>query len=244
LCEAKRDSGVVSAEPAKSKPIPIIGGTGALGWGLAMRWARAGQPVVIGSRDASRAAEAADRVRAVAPDAEVEGLENADAAARGPVVFLTVPFRAQSENLTNLQRALEPGQLLVDCTVPLAAAVSGKATRSLGVWQGSAAQQAQEMAPEGVTVIAALHTVSAPVLGDPDAELGEDVLVCGDRKADKARVAGLVEAIPGLRAVNAGALEMARIVEQLTPLLISVNTRYKTHAGIRLTGLPEGDHWA
>ena len=227
-----------------TEPIPIIGGTGALGWGLAMRWAKAGQPVVIGSRSAERAAEAAERVRAVMPDADAEGLENAEAAQRGPVVFLTVPFRAQSENLTNLQQALEPGQLLVDCTVPLAAAVSGRATRSLGVWQGSAAQQAQEMTPEGVTVIAALHTVSAPVLGDPDAELGEDVLICGERRADKAKVAALIEAIPGLRAVNAGALEMARIVEQLTPLLISVNTRYKTHAGIRVTRLPDDDHWA
>ena len=230
---------------AVAEPIPIIGGTGALGWGLAMRWARAGQPVVIGSRSAERAVEAASRASEAAPGgAEVEGLENADAARRGPIVFLTVPFRNQSENLTNLRDVLEPGQILVDCTVPLAAAVSGKATRSLGVWQGSAAQQAQEMVPEGVTVIAALHTVSAPVLGDPEAELGEDVLICGDRKADKARVAGLIGAIPGLRAVNAGALEMARIVEQLTPMLISVNTRYKTHAGIRLTGLPDADHWA
>jgi 8-hydroxy-5-deazaflavin:NADPH oxidoreductase len=229
---------------ADAEPIPIIGGTGALGWGLAMRWARAGQPVVIGSRSPERATEAASRVREAAPDARIEGLENPDAANRGPVVFLTVPFRAQSENLTNLKEALEPGQILVDCTVPLAAAVSGKATRSLGVWQGSAAQQAQEMVPEGVTVIAALHTVSAPRLADPDAQLDEDVLVCGDRKADKARVAKLVEAIPGLRAVNAGALEMARIVEQLTPMLISVNTRYKAHAGIRLTDLPDADHWA
>jgi NADPH-dependent F420 reductase len=227
-----------------AEPIPIIGGTGALGWGLAMRWAQAGQPVVIGSRSAERAEEAAGRVREVAPDAQVEGLENADAAKRGPIVLLTVPFRAQSENLTNLRESLEPGQILVDCTVPLAAAVSGKATRSLGVWQGSAAQQAQEMVPDGVTVIAALHTVSAPRLSDPDEELGEDVLICGDRKADKARVATLVEAIPGLRAVNTGALEMARIVEQLTPMLISVNTRYKAHAGIRLTGLPDADHWA
>ena len=226
------------------EPVPIIGGTGALGWGLAMRWAKAGQPVVIGSRDAGRASEAAERVRAVAPEAEVAGLENGEAAQRGEVVFLTVPFRAQSENLTNLREALRPGQLLVDCTVPLAAAVSGKATRSLGVWQGSAAQQAQEMVPEGVTVIAALHTVSAPTLGDPEAELGEDVLVCGDHRADKAKVARLIEAIPGLRAVNAGTLEMARIVEQLTPLLISVNSRYRTHAGIRLTGLPDDDHWA
>jgi hypothetical protein len=228
---------------AGTEPIPIVGGTGALGAGLALRWAKAGRSLAIGSRSAERGEEAAARIREAVPGAEVEGLQNEEAARRAEVVFLTVPFRAQSENLNNLRAALQPGQILVDCTVPLAAAVSGKATRSLGVWQGSAAQQAQEMVPEGVTVVSALHTVAAPVLADLDAELGEDVLVCGDRKADKARAARLIEAIPGLRAVNAGALETARIVEQLTPLLISVNTRYKVHAGIQLTGLPEGDHW-
>jgi hypothetical protein len=224
--------------------VPIIGGTGALGAGLAMRWARAGIPVVIGSRSAERAAEAAGKISDAVPSASVEGLENSEAATRGDVVFLTVPFRNQSENLNNLRGVLREGQILVDCTVPLAAAVSGKATRTLGVWQGSAAQQAQEMVPDGVTVIAALHTVSAPDLGDPDATLAEDVLICGDKKAPKARVARLIEQIDGLRAVNAGALEMARIVEQLTPMLISINTRYKTHAGIRIQGLPEADHWA
>jgi NADPH-dependent F420 reductase len=228
---------------AASEPIPIVGGTGALGAGLALRWAQAGAPIVIGSRSPERAEQAAAKLREAVPGASVEGLRNEEAAQRGEIVFLTVPFRAQSENLNNLRGALRPGQILVDCTVPLAAAVSGKATRSLGVWQGSAAQQAQEMVPEGVTVVAALHSVGAPSLGDPDAELDEDVLVCGDRKADKARVARLIELIGGLRPVNAGALEMARIVEQLTPLLISVNSRYKTHAGIRLTGLPDGDHW-
>jgi NADPH-dependent F420 reductase len=210
---------------------------------MALRWAQTGQAIVIGSRSAERAAEAAARIRERVPGAEVEGLLNGEAARRAEIVFLTIPFRAQSENLNNLREALEPGQILVDCTVPLAAAVSGKATRSLGVWQGSAAQQAQEMVPEGVTVVSALHTVSAPRLADLDAELGEDVLICGERKDDKARVARLIEAVPGLRAVNAGALEMARIVEQLTPMLISVNTRYKTHAGVRITGLPDGDHW-
>jgi 8-hydroxy-5-deazaflavin:NADPH oxidoreductase len=229
---------------SSNEPIPIIGGTGALGAGLARRWAKAGAAVVIGSRSAERAEEAAAKVRDAVPGAEVSGLQNEEAAAKGKVVFLTVPFRAQSENLTNLREALQPGQLLVDCTVPLAAAVSGKATRSLGVWQGSAAQQAQEMVPEGVSVVAAMHTLAAPTLANLDAELGEDVLVCGDRKADKAQVARLVELIPGLRPVNAGALEMARIVEQLTPMLISVNSRYKTHAGIHLTGLPDADHWA
>ena len=226
------------------EPIPIVGGTGALGAGLALRWAMAGRPIAIGSRSAERAEAAAAKLRDAVPDAKVEGLLNEEAARRGEIVFLTVPFRAQSENLNNLREALRPGQILVDCTVPLAAAVGGKATRSLGVWQGSAAQQAQEMVPDGVTVVAALHTVGAPTLGDPDAELDEDVLVCGDRKADKARVARLIELIGGLRAVNAGPLEIARIVEQLTPLLISVNTRYKAHAGIRLTNLPDGDHWA
>ena len=224
--------------------IPIVGGTGALGAGLALRWAKAGAPIVLGSRSAERAEEAAAKLREKVPDAQIEGLLNEEAAKRAEIVFLTVPFRAQSENLNNLREAMQPGQILVDCTVPLAAAVSGKATRSLGVWQGSAAQQAQEMVPEGVTVVAALHTVGAPTLADPEAELDEDVLVCGDRKADKARVARLIELIPGLRPVNAGALEMARIVEQLTPLLISVNIRYKAHAGLKLTNLPDADHWA
>jgi len=226
-----------------AEPIPVIGGTGALGYGLALRWARAGQPVVIGSRKPERATEAAEKVRGAVSGAEVEGLENAEAAGRGPIVFLTVPFRAQSETLNNLRDALSDGQLLVDCTVPMAAAVSGKATRTLGVWQGSAAQQAQEMVPDGVTVVSALHTVSAPVLTG-DGELSEDVLICGEKKADKARVARLIERIEGLRAVNAGPLEMARIVETLTPMLIAVNARYKAHAGIRITGLPEDDHWA
>ncbi|HSJ16988.1 MAG TPA: NADPH-dependent F420 reductase [Solirubrobacterales bacterium] len=225
------------------EPVPIIGGTGALGYGLALRWARQGTPVVIGSRKPERATEAAERVRAELPEAAVEGLPNDEATRRGPIVFLTVPFRAQSETLNNLREVLDPGQLLVDCTVPLAAAISGRATRSVGVWQGSAAQQAQEMVPDGVTVVSALQSVSAPVLTDLGAALDEDVLVCGDRKADKARVAELVQRIEGLRAVNAGPLEMARISEQLTPLLISINARYKAHAGIRVTGLPDDDHW-
>jgi NADPH-dependent F420 reductase len=222
-----------------AETIPIVGGTGALGSGLALRLAAAGRPVVIGSRDAGRAGEAAERIRERVPGAEVEGLENPEAAGRGPVVFLTVPFRAQSENLTNLKNALTEGQILVDATVPLAAAISGKATRLLGVPQGSAAEQAQEMVPDGVTVVSALHTVSAATLGDPEAPLDEDILIAGERKGDKRRVADIIGLIPGLRPVNAGALETARFIEALTPLLISVNIRNKSHAGIKLTGLPE-----
>ena len=114
------------------------------------------------------------------------------------------PFAPSRRTSTTCARRSSRGRSWSTAPCPTAAAVGGKATRSLGVWQGSAAQQAQEMVPDGVTVVAALHTVSAPVLGDPEAELDEDVLICGDRKADKARVARLVELIPGLRAVNAG----------------------------------------
>jgi 8-hydroxy-5-deazaflavin:NADPH oxidoreductase len=217
--------------------VSIIGASGALGFGLAVRWGRAGVPVVIGSRDASRAQEAAERARAAVPEGEFDGAENAEAATRADVVVLSVPFRSQSETLTNLKGALREGQLVVDATVPLAAAVSGRATRTLGVWQGSAAQQAQEMVPDGVRVVSALHTVSAALLGDLDRALGEDVLVCGDRKEDKQVVIDLIGRIDGLRAVDAGRLEMARITEQLTALLISINVRHKAHAGIKITGL-------
>jgi NADPH-dependent F420 reductase len=219
--------------------VTVIGGSGALGTGLALRLAAAGVPVVIGSRDAARAEEAAARVREQVPDGEVQGLENGPAAEASEVVFLCVPFRNQSETLTNLKNHLREGQLLVDATVPLAAAVSGKATRMLGVWQGSAAQQAAEMVPDGVRVVAALHTVNAPGMKDLGHTLDEDVLVCGDRREDKARAAAYIELIPGLRCVDAGRLEMARTAEALTALLIGINARYKTHAGIRISSLTD-----
>jgi NADPH-dependent F420 reductase len=220
-----------------AEPIAIIGGTGALGYGLALRWGLAGVPVVIGSRDPARAAEAAERARGAVPEARFEAYENAEAATKAEVVLLTVPFRNQSETLTNLKQALAPSQLVVDATVPLAAAVSGRATRMLGVWQGSAAQQAQEMVPDGVRVVSALHTVSAASCANLDQPLDEDVLVCGNHQEDKERVMGLIDRIEGLRSVDVGRLEMARIAESLTALLISVNVRHKTHAGIKITGV-------
>lgn len=224
------------------EPVPIIGGTGALGFGLALRLATAGTQVVIGSRDPGRAQDAAARVRAQVDGATADGAENAVAATRGPIVLLCVPFRNQSENLTNLKGVLRPGQILVDATVPLAAAVGGRATRLLGVPQGSAGEQAAEMAPDGVHVVSALHSVSAAMLGNPAHELDEDVLVAGDDAEAKRRVAELIARIPGLRPVNAGRLEAARVIEALTPLLIGINARYKTHAGVRITGLPD-DLW-
>jgi NADPH-dependent F420 reductase len=224
------------------EPVSIIGASGALGFGLAVRLARAGSQVTIGSREATRAEEAADRARAAVPDGSFTGLANDAAAAANELLILSVPFRNQSETLHNLRDVLRPGQLVIDATVPLAAAVGGRATRTLGVWQGSAAQQAQEMVPEGVTVLRAVHPVSAALLRDLDRALDEDVLLAGDKRADKRRAAELLGAIDGLRCVDCGRLEMARITETLTALLISVNVRYKAHAGIRVTGLPD-DLW-
>ena len=217
----------------------MIGASGALGFGLALRLARAGVPIAIGSRDPDRAQETAERATVLVPDGRFDAYDNAGAAGAAATVILSVPFRNQSEILTNIASSLRPGQLFIDATVPLAAAVSGKATRMLGVWQGSAAQQALEMVPDGVRVVSALHTISAASLADLEHSLDQDVLVCGDVRADKREAAALIDRIEGLRCVDCGRLEMSRTTEALTALLIAVNSRYKAHAGVRLTHLPE-----
>jgi NADPH-dependent F420 reductase len=229
------------AKSGATDPVAIIGASGALGFGVAIRLARAGVSVAIGSRDPDRAQEAVQRALAIVPDGSFSGHANAEATQAAPIVILSVPFRSHSETLTNLKEALKPGQLVIDATVPLAAAVSGKATRMLGVWQGSAAQQAAEMVPDGVRVVSALHTISAASLTDLEHPLEQDVLLCGDKRADKTEAARLIERIDGLRCVDCGRLEMARITESLTALLIGVNSRYKVHAGVRLAGLPDPD---
>jgi hypothetical protein len=220
-------------------PVAIIGASGALGFGIAVRLARAGVPIAVGSRDADRANETVRRARVAIPHGTFSAHDNAGAVRAAGTVILSVPFRNQSETLSNLRDALAPGQLLIDASVPLAAAVSGKATRMLGVWQGSAAEQALEMAPEGVRVASALHTVSATALTDLEQALAQDVLICGDSREDKREAARLIERIEGLRCVDCGGLEMARITESLTALLIAVNARYKVHAGVRITDLPD-----
>jgi len=217
----------------------VIGASGALGFGLGLRLAQTGVPIVIGSRDPERARETASRAGRLVPDGDFSGHDNAGAAGAAPTVILSVPFRNQSETLANIAETLTPGQLLIDATVPLAAAVAGKATRMLGVWQGSAAQQALEMVPDGVRVVSALHTVSAASLSDLDVDLDQDVLVCGNKRDDKREAARLIDRIDGLRCVDCGRLENSRTTEAITALLISVNARYKSHAGVKLTRLPE-----
>jgi len=226
--------------------VAVIGGTGDLGFGLALRWARAGVPVLIGSRDAKKAQDAVERVKAklsaglfpaLAPNPFVEGMENAEAAAQASVVVLAVPFSAQIGILKSIRTSLKDS-ILVDTTVPLAATMGGRATRLLGVWQGSAAEQARELVPADTPVLAAFHTISAEALQDLAIPLEGDVLVCGNSEPAKQTLFPLVSLIEGLRPVDAGLLEMARVVESITALLISVNRRYRvSHSGFRITGL-------
>jgi NADPH-dependent F420 reductase len=224
-----------------NRTIAIVGGTGAEGSGLAWRWALAGETVLIGSRDAARAAERAEEIRKRAPNARVEGRANAAAVADGDVVVLTVPFSAHAETLRQIQPAFRPGAVLIDTTVPLAATVGGKATRVLGVWQGSAAEQAAELAPKGVSVAAAFHALSAELLRGNE-RVDCDVVVCSNDENARRVAMELAERIDGVRAVNGGPLETARLSEQLTALLISINVRYKVRGvGLRFTGLPLPD---
>jgi len=226
--------------------IAVIGGTGDLGFGLALRWSLAGAQIFIGSRDEKKAQDAAQRVKdtvsaAVSSATQnllVSGCENAKAAAQASVVVMAVPFPGQAAVLKSIRGSLKDA-ILVDTTVPLAATIGGKPTRMLGVWQGSAAEQVRELTPPGTPVLAAFHSLSAEVLQDLSLTPGCDILVCGDDEAAKKALFPLVTLIPGLRPIDAGPLEMARIVESLTALLISVNRRYRVHhSGIRITGLP------
>jgi NADPH-dependent F420 reductase len=225
--------------------IAIIGGTGPEGSGLALRWVQAGETVIIGSRDPERASETAEKLRqAVGGEAgnsvrsgQISGEENRAACQSAGIVVLTVPFSGHAETLKYLLPALRPGQVLIDATVPLAASVGGRATRTLGVWQGSAAQQAAELVPEGVAVVAAFQNLSAELLR-LDGPVDCDVIVCSDDKEAREKARALARKIPGVRALDGGKLENARIVEQITALLIGFNIRLKGHSGIRITGLP------
>jgi NADPH-dependent F420 reductase len=220
------------------RPIAIIGGTGPAGMGLALRWTRAGETIIIGSRDEQRARQTAAQIKAKAGEpANITGMENAAACAAADILMLTVPFEGQAALLKQLKPAISPGSILIDATVPLAASVGGRASRTLGVWQGSAAEQTAELVQEGVSVVAAFHNLSAELLGGND-PLDCDVIVCSDDSDAAQLTRDLAAKIPGVRAINGGKLENARIVEQITALLIGMNIRHKGHAGIRITGLP------
>jgi 8-hydroxy-5-deazaflavin:NADPH oxidoreductase len=220
--------------------VAIVGGTGPEGRGLALRWARAGLRVVIGSRDESRARTIAQDLNGrLGPEGAVEGMENSSAVRAADVVVLTVPFEGQAAILKQLRNHFRPGTVLVCATVPLASGVGDRGSRVLGVWQGSAAQQAAEMVPQGVAVAGALQNISASLL-ETDLPVECDVIVCTDNEKAREVACELARKIPGARPLDGGKLENSRIVEQITALLITLNIRHKSHsAGIRITGIEE-----
>ncbi len=218
--------------------VAIVGGTGAEGFGLALRLATAGHRVTIGSRMAEKAAASVEEARAIlGPDATVEGAVNAEAVPGVPVVFVTVPFAGQALIYDAIKDPLEANTVVVDCTSPLMTAVGGRASHVLRPWHGSAAEFAKTLLPKHVRLVAAFHTIAAATLRALDKPVESDALVMGDDAEAKEIVGSLIQDIPGMRWVDCGGLQMARIAETLTPLLISINVRYKTHdAGFRIVG--------
>jgi 8-hydroxy-5-deazaflavin:NADPH oxidoreductase len=220
--------------------IAIIGGTGDEGFALALRLARAGEAVLIGSRSQERGREAAERARGLLGEgggANVDGTSNQEAAAACDVVFVTVPFAGQADIYRSIRDSVRPDAVVCDTTTPLATAVGGRPWQVLTPWSGSAAEDAKALLPASVRLVSGFHTVSAEPLADLERPMEGDVLLCGADAEAKALIGGLVERIPDLRWVDAGALSMARIVERLTAVMVSVNRSYGLHdAGIRLTG--------
>ncbi|MGZ7042993.1 MAG: NADPH-dependent F420 reductase [Methanobacterium sp.] len=221
--------------------IAIIGGTGDQGIGLALRFVKAGEIVIIGSRDIKKAENTVDIIKNMLESDEVKnvvGMTNDEAAAEGDIALLTVPLQAQMVTLRSIKDNLER-KILIDATVPLDGCIGGKPTRYIEVWEGSAAERSAEfLKDKNVTVVSAFNNVSAASLLNINEDVDCDTLVSGDDLEAKKEVMVLAEKIPGVRAVDCGPLENARIVEKITPLLINLNIRNKIKlAGIRITGL-------
>jgi hypothetical protein len=220
--------------------IAIVGGTGQEGFGLALRWAQAGESVIIGSRESSKASSSAAEVKKMLPDAFVEGLANAEAVAQAKVVVLTVPLLAQITTLKSIRDRLQPGTVFIDATVPLEKALGGRLSRVIQLWDGSAAEQVARYVGKQVRVAGAFHSLSAEALRDLERPVDTDVLITGDSREARATVSALVGKISGARPLDLGPLENSRYAEQLAALLITLNLRHRVSAsGIRFTGLPD-----
>jgi NADPH-dependent F420 reductase len=221
----------VMTEDVAHLVVAVLGGTGDQGRGLAHRFSSAGNPVIIGSRSAERAVAAAEALR---PDREIRGMTNADAAREADVVIVAVPWEGHRELLASLAGPLS-GKVVIDCVNPLGFDRHG--AYPLPVADGSAAQQAAAVLP-GSRVVGAFHHVSAVLLLDPEVTaIDLDVMVLGDDRAATDLVQALAARIPGIRGVYAGRLRNCGQVEALTANLVSVNRRYKAHAGLRLTDI-------
>lgn len=237
------EAAVTTAPDLSTLTIGVVGGTGPQGRGLALRWVAAGLRVIIGSRDVTRARNTAAELAAlveqagttVRPD-QVSGHENSGCAAAADIVLVAVPFDGHAELLRALRASLA-GKVVIDCVNPLGFDRQGPFPLRLG--EGSAAQQASALLPDS-RVTAAFHHVSAVTLADLSVhKIDMDVLVLGDDRAATDQVRALADAIPGLRGVYGGRLRNAGQVEALTANLVAINRRYRTHAGIRITDLPE-----
>jgi NADPH-dependent F420 reductase len=215
--------------------IGVLGGTGPQGKGLGLRFAIAGHSVLLGSRDAARAAEAAAEVRALRPSLplDVRGGTNEEAATFGSVVVLAVPYDGHAATVTALAPLLD-GKIVVDCVNPMAFDKAGAVP--VPVHEGSAAEQTAALVP-GARVVSAFHDVSARRLFGTNSSVNTDILVCGDDAEAKTLVIGLATQVPGMRGIDAGPLRLSRELEALTTVLLAINKRYKTHAGVRITGV-------
>ena len=213
--------------------LAFLGGTGPEGRGLALRLALAGEEIIIGSRDESRAREAAEALNELAPGASISGDVNAVAAQRGDMVFITVPYEAQKPLLEQVAGLLT-GKLVVDVVAPLSF-VRGRA-RALSVEEGSATMQAQQLLPDSF-VVAAFQNISSADLIAPEMTMEGDVVVCSDHRESKERVMDMVPKIRDLRAVDGGGLENAKYVEELTALLLNINRIYKCQSMIKIVGI-------
>ena len=212
--------------------LAILGGTGPEGKGLALRLAMAGEEVLIGSRDATRASDAAEALKELAPNLKVTGDVNDVAAQQGDVVFLTVPYEGQASLLQQVAPALT-GKIVVNVVAPMV--FNRGRARAIPVEDGSAAEESQKILPES-QVVAALQNLSAEDLMQPDLTMESDVVVCSDHREAKEQVMAMVQRIPELRAIDGGALEYARYVEQLTALLVNINRIYRCHSTIKIVG--------
>jgi hypothetical protein len=221
------------------RTIAVIGGTGDQGFGIVLRLAKAGERIVIGSRQQQKAEDAAKRARGIlGGNAVVDGMENPKAAAAADIIIMSVPFAAHVDMIKSVADSVTPEDIFVDVVVPLSTAVGGGSSTALGVWEGSAAQQAVKLLPRGTRVASAFHNVVAEALQDLTRKVDCDVIVCADSQDTRKIVMELVNEVEGVRAIDGGRLENSRIVEQLTALLIGINIRYKVKdAGIRITGI-------
>jgi NADPH-dependent F420 reductase len=222
------------------RTIAVIGGTGDQGFGLVLRWAKAGEKVIIGSRQQQKADDAAKKARDIlGGKASISGMENPKAADAADIIVMSVPFAAHVDMIKSVQNSIKPDDIFVDVVVPLSTAVGGSAGTALGVWEGSAAQQAARLLPPHTKVASGFHNVVAESLQDINRNVDSDVIVCSDSQDTRKIVMDLATKIPGVRPIDGGRLENSRVVEQITALLIGINIRYKVkNAGIRITGLP------